>query len=619
MSSDNSESQETTSTSLIEDSLNIAFENIKYSVRHGILAGGRKTILRDVSGSFNAGELTVIMGQSGAGKSSLMDILAGYTKPTAGSLYVNGRIREEKCFRRRSCYILQDDRIQDALSIRESLTIAAQLKLGNHVSREQKRRRVQEIITSLGLSRAQNTRACNLSGGQKKRLAIGLELVSDPSVMFLDEPTSGLDSSMCKQLVFLFHQLARQGRTVVVSMHQPSAALLQMVDKLYVVVAGSCAYTGSIPGLLPYLQQMNLMCPPYHNPVDFLIEICSENVDLLVTHSQNGKSDEWSNHTSHETDDNFLVKNNLRSDQVYLTTLPSPKEDPTNKILLKLKSTYSTPVWKQFATLTRRSLLSIWRSPAFTLMITGIHCSMGLFIGFLFYNIGGDASHVRDSYNMLYFSLMFLMFTAFSSSAIHFPHQIPVVRREHFNRWYTTGAYYTSTLASTLPTQTVCTLSYAFIVYFLTGLPPDIVRFTTFCWTLMLVSYVALCIGLLNGSIFNVKNGVVFGPFLIMPFTIFSGFFLRYSDAPVFFRWMFHISFLKHGLVGLVFAIFGMDRAKMPCSDLYCHYTYPKTFLQDVEMTHEKYSLAIGALFGIGLIVTLCSYIILKIRLKNKW
>lgn len=115
------------------------------------------------------------------------------------------------------------------------------------------------------------------------------------------------------------------------------------------------------------------------------------------------------------------------------------------------------------------------------------------------------------------------------------------------------------------------------------------------------------------------QNGVIFGPFFIMPFTIFSGFFLRYSDAPFIFRWMFHISFLKHGLVGLVFAVFGMDRPKMPCSDIYCHYTVPKKFVDDVQMTNEKYIFVIVALFGIGLVVTVCSFIILKIRLKNKW
>ncbi|KAG6462968.1 hypothetical protein O3G_MSEX013572 [Manduca sexta] len=379
------------------------------------------------------------------------------------------------------------------LTIQESLNIAAELKLGNHISSEQKRKRVKEIIVSLGLMRVRNTRAGDLSGGQKKRLAIGLELISDPPVMFLDEPTSGLDSSISKHLVYLLHLLARQGRTLVVTMHQPSAGLLQMVDRMYAMVAGRCAYMGSVPHLLTYLSRNDLMCPPYHSPVDFQ----NSNVSAF--------------------------------DDVFLTSLPTPREDQT------------------------------------------------------------------------------------------LPEQIPVVRREHFNRWYTTGAYYASTLVSTLPTQTVCTLAYACIVYWMTGQPPDIVRFITFCVTLMLVSYVALCVGLLNGSMFNVKNGVVFGPFFIMPFTIFSGFFLRYCDAPFFVRWMFHISFLKHGLVGLVLAIFGMDRPNLLCSQLYCHYKYPKQFLLESDMLDEKYAIVIIALFAISFVVMTLSYIILRIRLKCKW
>ncbi|XP_045769049.1 ATP-binding cassette subfamily G member 4-like isoform X1 [Maniola jurtina] len=614
-----SDSQETNSTSLVEDSINITFEDVCYKVRHGFLAGGQKTILNAISGQFNAGELSVIVGQSGAGKSSLMDILAGYTKPTSGRVRVNGRVRNEKMFRRRSCYILQDDKVHDMLTIQESLTIAAELKLGNHVSSKQKLQRVDEIITSLGVGQARGTRAGSLSGGQKKRLAIGLELVSDPPVMFLDEPTSGLDCSISKQLIYLLHLLARQGRTVVISMHQPSAMLLHMVDRLFAVAAGRCAYMGSVPLLLPYLEQINLICPPYHNTVDFFLEVCAENEDRLVQCSRNGKSEEWTQNIPNETDRKLIEYKRSKSEEVYLTSLPAPKEDPTRKILLALKSTYPTSPWKQFIVLTWRALLSVWRSPSFTIMMTGIHCFMALFIGFLYYNVGEDAKYVRDNYNFLYFSLMFLMFTAFNAVTISFPEQIPVTRREHFNRWYNTGAYYASTLVSALPTQTVCTTLFACITYWMTGQPAEYIRFFIFCCTLMLVSFVALCIGLCNGSMFNVKNGVVFGPFFIMPFTIFSGFFLRYSDAPSFVRWLFQASFLKHGLVGLVISIFGLDRPRLTCSDLYCHYSRPSQFLKDNDMAGEKFSMAVVALLAIGFVFIACAYIVLKIRLKSKW
>ncbi|XP_068632388.1 ATP-binding cassette sub-family G member 1-like [Battus philenor] len=613
-------SQETNSTSSSEDSLNISFDDIVYKVRRGIFSGGRKTVLNNVSGTFNAGELTVIIGQSGAGKSSLMDILAGYTTQTSGTIYVNGQIRNKEMFLRRSCYILQDDMVQDLLTIQESLHIAAELKLGNHISAEQKKQRVEEIITSLGMVQARNTRAGKLSGGQKKRLAIGLELVNDPPVMFLDEPTSGLDSSISKQLVYLLHLLARQGRTVVVTMHQPSAALLDMVDRLYAIVAGKCAYMGSVPLLLPYLEQMNLTCPPYHNPVDFFIEICTENENQLVKYSKNGRDKQWINNITNETDSNLIEKYKLsKNEEVYLTTLPPPKADPTSKILLSLKGTYPTSSWKQFTTLSRRSFLSYWRDPSFTLIITGIHFFMALFVGFLFYNIGQEAQYVRDNFNFLYFSLMFLMFTAFSTVSIRFPEQLPVVRREHFNRWYAAGAYYSSTLVSSLPIQTICTLTFACVTYWLTGQPVEYTRFFGFCCTLLLVSYTSICIGLFNGSLFTVKNGVIFGPFFIMPFTVFSGFFLRYSDAPFFLQWLFNLSFLKHGLVGLVISIFGMNRPKLVCNKLYCHYSFPKKFLQDNDMSTEKYTSVVGSLFCIAFVFMLLSFIILKCRLKSKW
>ncbi|CAK1540630.1 unnamed protein product [Leptosia nina] len=610
---------ESTSASITDD-VNIAFEDITYKVRHTLLPGGSKTILNGVSGQFNAGEVSVIIGQSGAGKSSLLDILAGYTSPTSGRICVNGRLRNEKLFRRRSCYILQDDRVQDMLTIEESLKFAAELKLGTHISTQQKLQRVEQIITSLGVSRARDTRAIDLSGGQRKRLAIGLELVNDPPVMFLDEPISGLDISISKQLVYLLRRLARQGRTVVISMHQPSATLLDMVDRLYAIVGGRCGYMGAVSLLVPFLKEIDLICPAYHNPVDFFIEICNDYEKDLENHSKNGKDDQYINNIFSETESKLLsIDFNIKEDDVCLTTLPPPKEDPTNKILLALKSTYPTTPLKQFAILTRRALLTVWRDPSFTVINVGIHCAMALFVGLLFFKVGEDAKYVRDNYNFLYFSLMFLMFTAFSGATVRFPEQVPIIRREHFNRWYNTGAYFASTLASILPMQTISTLSFCFITYFLTGQPPEPFRIATYSATLLLVSYVAVCVGLLNGSLFTVKNAVVFGPFFIMPFTIFSGFFLRYSDAPSVFRWIFHISFLKHGLVGLVISVFGMNRPKLVCTDIYCHYAKPSQFLKDCDMLDEKFLVAMVSLACIGGVVITLTYVILKIRLKLRW
>ncbi|GBP94926.1 ATP-binding cassette sub-family G member 1 [Eumeta japonica] len=352
----------------------------------------------------------------------ICDVLSSYCRtPCSGVVTVNGRRRNEKWFRRRSCYIMQNDMLHEFLTVRESLALAADLKLGNHLRRSQKNQRIEEIIVALGLSGVRHTRTGSLSGGQKKRLAVALELLSDPPIMFLDEPTSarqttnnlrtlnieilahppysadltpyefylflkikfkdsssdnekavapyektvqnasgspfGLDISSTKHLMYLLRELARQGRTLVVTVHQPSAPLLALVDRLYAVKDGCCAYIGSVPQLVPYLDSINLSCPPYHNPVDFLIEICagaqgSDTSQQLVHESVNGKAITWIDNSKLD-DFDFIIDNSILCDDLKLTTLPPPKAREKNGAS---ERTYATSHWTQFCILTYTAL-----------------------------------------------------------------------------------------------------------------------------------------------------------------------------------------------------------------------------------------------------------------------
>lgn len=284
-------------SSKVEDSakpapgVGVSFEGLSYSVKVG---GGNKkkdnggdgtlTILKGLSGSFVPGRLTALMGPSGSGKSTLLDVLAG--RKTAGTMdgtvSFNGRPPTRDDLRFTVGYVEQFDTLVGELTVENMLRYTAALKLPASATAKEREDRVEEVIAMLDLESCRKTVIGSqlmrgVSGGQAKRINIGLALITRPPVLFLDEPTSGLDSRTADEVVTCLRQLAHdQRRTVVCTIHSPTGHAFSLFDDLYMIHKGRLIYDGGVHEAQPYFESHGAVRDPDASLPEWLVDLTSE-------------------------------------------------------------------------------------------------------------------------------------------------------------------------------------------------------------------------------------------------------------------------------------------------------------------------------------------------------
>ncbi|KAG2425311.1 hypothetical protein HXX76_013891 [Chlamydomonas incerta] len=244
-----------------------------------------KQVLFNISGEVTPGEVLALMGPSGGGKTSLLTLLGGRsTARLGGSIAFNGA-KMSKATKRKMGYVSQDDLLYAELTVYETLYFAALLRLPRSWSRADKLNRVEMVVDGLGLERCRDTiigshMMRGVSGGERKRVSIGHELLINPSILLLDEPTSGLDSTTALRLMHTLRTLASGGRTIVTSIHQPSSRLYRQMDKLMLLSDGRCMYYGDAQSVSTWFKLLGQPCPFGTNIADHILDLA--NGDVLV-------------------------------------------------------------------------------------------------------------------------------------------------------------------------------------------------------------------------------------------------------------------------------------------------------------------------------------------------
>ncbi|CAG9798107.1 unnamed protein product [Chironomus riparius] len=585
--------------------IDINFENIVYSVPVP-KQKEKKIVLKGVSGRFKSGELTAILGPSGAGKSSLLNILTGFTtKGVKGTLEMGKK--SSNSAQKLCSYILQDDNLYPFFTVNETMLIATNLKISSRcMSHNDKQILIDNILDTLHLVHAKETRCRNLSGGQKKRLSIALELIDDPPILFLDEPTTGLDSSSSTYTIRLLHNLAREGRTIVCTIHQPSATIYEMFDLVYVLAEGYCIYQGSHSNTVPYLASQGFQCPQFHNPADYLLEVANGeygNFTYQLAKAAIGDQwrtssstvyikDEYENESNSDRNDDG-ISNDTEEKRISVYTKTSESENLSGKLSFKSSIKTTPSEWTRLWILISRCNVLLFRDWTVTHLKLLLHFISAVIIGLYFGDAGVNANKSISNIGFLIINAVYLWYTSMMPAVLRFPAEISILKKEVFNNWYKLRTYYIATLITSTPIHTLFALVYATVVYFLTEQPPEPGRYLKVMLVYILCTITADGFGIMLGTLVNPVNGTFFGAISSCFMIVFCGFLVLFKHMPVFMRYVSDLSLHKYCLVALTVATYENGRPDIMCPEdsFYCHYSKSSIIMKELGVETETYSL----------------------------
>ncbi|KAM7474859.1 hypothetical protein LguiB_022102 [Lonicera macranthoides] len=534
-----------------KEGVNLTWENLWVNVSDG--KSGSRSILQGLTGYARPGEVLAIMGPSGCGKSTLLDALAGRLDTNtrqSGEILINGH--KQALAYGTSAYVTQDDTLITTLTVREAVYYSAQLQLPNSMSKSEKKERADTTIREMGLQDCTNTRiggwgVKGLSGGQKRRVSICIEILTHPKLLFLDEPTSGLDSAASYYVMSrITHPSNREGRTIITSIHQPCSEVFALFNNLCLLSSGRTVYFGPASSTNAFFSANGFPCPTLQNPSDHFLRTINKDFDEDI--EQGGGSNRRK--PTEEVID-LLVNSYNSSDNSQQVRSQVAQICKQGGGALEKRSHASFVT--QCIVLTKRSYVNMYRDLGYYWLRLAIYVVLAIGLGTIFYHVGSDYNSVEPKCSMLMFVASYLTFMAIGGFP-SFVEDMKVFGRERLNGHYGTGAFVIGNTFSAVPYLLLVSLIPGVISYYLTGLQNDIQHFTYYILIIFTCMMLVESLMMIVASVVpNFLMGIILGAGIQGLMLLGAGFFRKPHSMPKAF-WnypLYNIAFHKYAFQGL--------------------------------------------------------------------
>ncbi|KAM3959016.1 protein scarlet [Aphomia sociella] len=504
-------------------------------------------VLHGVSGTVSSGNLVALMGSSGAGKTTLLAAISRRDKSAlTGYLMLNGRLAGADLIARISGFVPQEDLSIGYLTVTEHMEFMARLMMDKRSTKAIRTKRIQQLLSELGVMNCTRTQLKALSGGERKRVALAVQLLNDPPILFCDEPTTGLDSWAASAVVSTLRKLAIGGKLVICSVHQPASGVFEQFHKVVLLANGRTAFHGTIDQAAQFFGSLNYKCPVGFNAAEYYVTLLGVQIDKEMESRERIRRicDEYQR--SEIAADIESRVGDVQDETEYFNGVNDGTNEAFERYLTLVKVNYFVQfywlMWRNIQSIKHDS--SIWIAEFVLLMFVGLIIS----IPYMGHFDELDQRDIQNVQGLLYLTITETIFLFIYAVFITFPSEVPILLRETASGLYAPFPYYLSKMIFWIPRAIIEPILYASLIFCVAGLHGGFYGWLGFTFVCILCANYANAYGSFLSSVFDkMETAALFSvPFDLLGI-IFSGIYLNLGGASKYISWLRYVSSFYYG------------------------------------------------------------------------